>query len=116
MATKAYDVDIKLLSVEGNASSQKVTLTWLLNNPKANLQTYISDAYAVDPDGNEYKDASNGTTVSQLFTDIPKRETRTLAGIPAKIKSLNLLKFDFSTSVNRRKMMVEFRNVPINWK
>lgn len=114
--TKAYDVDIKLLSVEGNVSSQKVTITWLLNNPKANLQAFLRDAYAVDPDGNEYKDASGGTTSSQLFTDIPKRETRTLAGVPAKIKSFKLLKVDFFTSVTRRQMMVEFRDVPIDWK
>lgn len=110
------DVEIKLMQVEGNTTTQQVTFSLLFVNPKANAQVQLRKAYAVDPAGDAYTDANVYPQRVMLYTDVPKRETRMLKGVPAKVKTLQFAKFDFYHPETRKWEEVEFRNLTINWK
>lgn len=112
---QANGVEIKLMSVVGNAADQQVTLNLLVNNPKANTEMGIARAYAVDMGGDEYNDAQ-GNVNTVLYTDVPKKGTRTLRGIPAKVQTLKFAKFDFWTQATGAVVVVEFRDLKIDWK
>jgi hypothetical protein len=114
---QANGIEIKLMSVVGNAADQQVTLNWIMNNPKANTETRFATAYAVDPGGDEYNDRDGGGhSVLILYTDVPKKGARALRGVPSKVDMLRLFKFDFWTQATGQWTVVEFRNLKIDWK
>lgn len=87
----------------------------LLTNPKANLNANVHQVYAVDPEGDEYRDAQDRQDLV-LYTDVPKKAFRTLAGVPSKIKTLRFVKFNFWNQLTNDVKIVEFRNLKIDWK
>ena len=114
---QANGVEIKLMSVIGNAADQQVTLNWIMNNPKANTETRFATAYAVDGGGDEYNDRDGGGhSVLVLYTDVPKKGARVLKGVPSKVDMFRLFKFDFWTQSTGQWTVVEFRNLKIDWK
>jgi hypothetical protein len=113
----ANGVEVKFLSAEGNATNQQVTLTWIMTNSKANLNVFFDKAFAVDTEGDHYQDEQvYQETQATLYTDVPQKGFRTLKGVPSKIQMLRLVKFDLHNRDTGVVVVVEFRNLKIDWK
>lgn len=109
-------VNITLIELIGSSAGQTVTATLLIKNPGGNIEICTQNAYAVDTDGNEYKTMTGSNNCKTLYTDIPLRSFQSVKGIPPKIKSIALFKFNLNNRTKRKTEIVEFRNQPINWQ
>lgn len=108
---------ITLRGVKGNAADQTVTLDLLITNPKGNARVVLRTAYAVDPEGDKYDDARGGywSMEEVLYTDVPRKATIGVRGVPAKIKSLALFKFVVFNQLTNQDVDLEYRNLTIEW-
>ena len=88
-----------------------------MTNPKANLNIFYNKAFAVDTEGDKYQDEQEyQETRETLYTDVPQKGSRTLNGVPSKIQMLRLAKFDLHNSDKGDVIVVEFRDLKIDWK
>lgn len=108
-------IELKLIKVEGNATEQSVTFHFLFTNPKANTRVSISQAYGLDLEGEEYKDANDYYDVFTLYTDAPKKVIRTIGKVPSKVKSFRFVKFVIGKD-GADEALAEYRNIKIDWK
>lgn len=108
-------IEIKLLRIEGNSTEQSVTFHFLFTNPKANVRVSTSQAYGLDLEGEEYTDANGNYDVFTLYTDAPKKVTRTIGRVPSKVKSFRFVKFVIGKD-GAEEALAEYRNIKIDWK
>ena len=113
-------LSITLKRVKGNAADQTVTLDLLIINPKGNARVVISSAYAVDPEGDKHEDVrgysfGSASMEEVLYTDVPRKASISVRGVPDKIKSLILFKFVVYNQLSNQNIDIEYRNLPIEW-
>ncbi|CAN5419714.1 hypothetical protein BH09BAC4_BH09BAC4_21210 [soil metagenome] len=116
--SEVADTKVVLKRVEGSASDQTVTLHFLLTNHKANTDTHIGAAQAVDTEGetyNYYNTPIPEYKVDPLFTEAMTKANCTLGRVPSSVKTFQVLKLNLWRA-DRGSTAVEFRNVNINWK
>ncbi|AKD56970.1 hypothetical protein SD10_20760 [Spirosoma radiotolerans] len=116
--SEVADTKVILKRVEGSASDQTVTLHFLLTNHKANTDTHIGGAQAVDTEGdayNYYNTPMPEYKVDPLFTEAMTKAYCNLGRVPSSVKTFQVLKINLWRA-DRGSTPVEFRNVAISWK
>lgn len=109
-------IDIVLKRIKGNAADQSVSLEMLFTNPKGNGRVVTSRAEAFDLEGDKYIYPPGGSFIDEvLYTDVPRKTSVKVSGVPAKIKSLRLFKFVMWSEIANQEVVVEFRNLEIEW-
>ena len=108
-------LNITLKRVKGNSADQTVTLELLITNPKGNARVVVRTGYAVDPEGDSYSNNDGWTMDETLYTDVPRKASINVRGVPAKIKSLALFKFVIYNQLTNQNVDVEYRNLTIEW-
>lgn len=109
-------LDIVLKKVKGSVADQTVSLEMLITNPKGNSEVSTSRAEAFDLEGDKYIYPPGGAFLNEvLYTDVPRRTFVRVAGVPSKIKSLRLFKFTIWNQHTGQDVVVEFRNLEIEW-
>lgn len=132
------DVDIKILSIDGNKSQQTVTVNFVLKtelpHQKVGLVGYgcnysHGEGKAYDGDGTEYKlknvtlgnEIENWGANNKLPTSVPLKGSITFANVLSKVGTMSFVTF-FMSSRNYdggdqcQGGNVEIRNAKIDWK
>lgn len=114
--TTLEDVEISIVKIEGNSTSQTVVVTLLLNNKAANrnFQWYGVDMKAVDVEGNLYKIKPDHSR-NIIHTDVPVRSQVVIQQILPKTKIIKLLALPFFSHTGSRSLIAEFRDLPVEW-
>ena len=111
------DVEISIVKIEGNSTSQTVVVTLLLNNTIANrtFQWNGVDMKAIDIEGNIYKIKPDYSR-NIIHTDVPVRSQVVIQQVLPKTKIIKLLALSFfSLRTNTRSPIAEFRDLPVEW-
>jgi hypothetical protein len=117
----AEDIEMRLVSAQGNKYAQTIKMTLVLTNHAANRFIWSAVESISDADGNEYmlKSFTNGASPYDnhipLDTEAPRKCTYTFAGILPSVKMIRLFKFRYRHKSLDDPNTVEFRNIPIAW-
>jgi hypothetical protein len=117
----AEEIEMKLVSAEGNRYTQTIKMTLVLTNHAANRFIWSAVESISDADGNEYvvKSFTNGASPYDnhipLDTEAPRKCTYTFGGILPSVKMIRLFKFRYRHKSLDDPNTVEFRNIPISW-
>jgi hypothetical protein len=120
--TEVEDIEFTLLSAEGSSRAQTIRMTVVLTNHAANRFIWSAVESMSDADGNEYllKSFTNGASSYDnhipLDTEVPRKCTYTFGGVLPSVKTIRLFKFRYRHKSLDDPNVVEFRDIPIDWR
>lgn len=103
------DMSVELISLQGNKSSQKVTITVSFTNHQINKNVYIKDFDAYNEEGDHFSTWNIGSF--KTLTDITQKTSWEVGQmLPSKNSKLTAITFVIDGCT------VEMRNLPIDWR
>ena len=103
------DISVELVSLEGNKSSQQVTITISFTNHQINKNVYIKNFDAYNEEGDHFSTWSIGSFTT--LTDITQKTSWKVGQmLPSKNSKLTAITFQIDDCT------VEMRNLPIDWR
>lgn len=103
------DISVELVSLEGNKSSQQVTITISFTNHQINKNVYIKNFNAYNEEGDHFDTWNIGSFTT--LTDITQKTSWKVGQmLPSKNSKLTAITFQIDGCT------VEMRNLPIDWR
>lgn len=103
------DMSVELVSLQGNKSSQEVTVTIGFTNHQVNKNVYIRDFLAFNEEGDKFTVYTVGSY--STLTDVAQKTSWKVGQmLPSKNSKLTAISFKIDGCV------VEMRNLPIDWR